>query len=60
MDGAMFEVQWFSVAPLKVLVGSCTVTESRIEITGLEADKQYWANVRAVRVVSMAPDTIGR
>jgi hypothetical protein len=37
------------------LVGSCTVTESQIEITGLERGKQYWVRVGAVRAGQQGP-----
>jgi len=55
VDGAVYEVQWFSDAPLTVLVNSATVTESQIEITGLERGKQYWVRVRAVRAGQQGP-----
>jgi hypothetical protein len=55
VDGAVYEVQWFSDAPLTQMVGSSTVTESQIEITGLTRGSQYWVRVRAVRASQPGP-----
>ena len=41
VDGAVFEVQWFSDVPLTQMVGNATVTPSEIEISGLTRDSQY-------------------
>jgi hypothetical protein len=55
VDGAVYEVQWFSDAPLTVMVGSATVTVSEIEIPGLTKGQQYWFRVRAVRAGQAGP-----
>ncbi len=39
MRSAVYEIQWFSDAPLTQMVGSATVTASEMEIQGLERGK---------------------
>ena len=46
-DGAMYKIQWFGDAPLTLMVGSATVTNSEMEIQGHERGKQYWFRVHA-------------
>jgi hypothetical protein len=55
VDAAVYEVQWFGDAPLMLMVGSATVTNSEMEIQGLERGKQYWFRVRAVRAGKVGP-----
>lgn len=50
VDGAVYEVQWFGDAPLTLMVGSATVTNSEMEIQGLERGKQHWFRVRSGQV----------
>jgi hypothetical protein len=55
VGGSVYEVQWFGDAPLTLMVGSATVTNSEMETQGLERGKQYWFRVRAVRAGKVGP-----
>ena len=55
VEGAVYELQWFSDAPLTQMVGSATVTNSEYEIPGLTKGTQYWFRVRAVRASLVGP-----
>jgi len=49
VEGSNYVVQWFNDAALTQLVGTTTVTSSKVEIENLESGKQYWFQVRAIR-----------
>jgi len=49
IEGAVYEVQWFTDADLKHRAGSATVTASEMEVQDLERGKQYHFRIRAVR-----------
>ena len=55
VEGAIYEIQWFSDAALTQMVGSATVTASEMEVQGLERGNQYWFRVRAVRASETGP-----
>ena len=55
VEGAVYEIQWFSDAPLTQMVGSATVTASELEVQGLVRGNQYWFRVRAVRASQPGP-----
>ncbi len=55
VEGAVYEVQWFTDSAMTQSVGSVTVTESEVEIPGLQAGQQYWIRVRAVRAGQYGP-----
>ncbi|MCX7050256.1 MAG: fibronectin type III domain-containing protein [Candidatus Sumerlaeota bacterium] len=55
VEGAVYELQWFSDAALTQMVGSATVTNSEYEIPGLTKGNQYWFRVRAVRASLVGP-----
>ena len=49
IEGAVYEIQWFTDADLKQMAGSATVTSSEMEVQDLERGKQYHFRIRAVR-----------
>lgn len=49
IEGATFEVQWFSDSALTAMVGSATSTRSEFTISGLTSGTQYWMHVRPLR-----------
>ena len=55
VEGAVYEIQWFSDAPLTQMIGSATVTASELEVQGLVRGNQYWFRVRAVRASQPGP-----
>ena len=55
IQGASYEVKWFSNGTLTQLVGSATATRSDYLITGLTAGQQYWMIVRPVRGSEQGP-----
>jgi len=55
VEGAVYEIQWFTDAPLTQTIGSATVTASELEVQGLQQGQQYWFRVRAVRASNPGP-----
>jgi len=55
VEGAAYEIQWFTDAPLTQMIGSATVTASELEVQGLQQGQQYWFRVRAVRASNAGP-----
>ena len=55
VEGAVYEIQWFTDAPLTQMIGSATVTASELEVQGLVLGQQYWFRVRAVRASNAGP-----
>ena len=55
VEGAVYEIQWFTDAPLTHMIGSATVTASELEVQGLVLGQQYWFRVRAVRASNAGP-----
>lgn len=49
IEGATYEVQWFTDAALTQMVGSAVSTRSDFTITGLTSGTQYWMHVRPQR-----------
>lgn len=49
IEGASYEVEWFSDSSLTTRVGSATSTRSEFTITGLTSGTQYWMHVRPHR-----------
>ena len=55
IQGATFEVKWFTDSALTQLVGSAVSTQSEMEISGLTPGVQYWMIVRPVRGGQFGP-----
>jgi hypothetical protein len=55
IEGATYEVQWFSDSALTQMVGSATSTRSDFVIGGLTPGDQYWMRVRPHRGGQTAP-----
>jgi len=55
IEGATYEVKWYSNATMTQLVGSATATASEYLISGLTPGQQYWMIVRAVRASTQGP-----
>ena len=49
IEGATYEVQWFTDSALTQMVGSAVSTRSDFTITGLTSGTQYWMHVRPQR-----------
>lgn len=55
IEGATYEVQWFSDSGLTTMIGSATTTASEYMISGLTPGTQYWMHVRPHRGGQTAP-----
>jgi len=55
VEGAVYEIQWYTDAALTQMIGSATVTASELEVQGLQQGQQYWFRVRAVRASNAGP-----
>ena len=55
IDGASYEIKWYSNGTLTQLVGSATSTASEYMISGLTPGQQYWMIVRPVRASEQGP-----
>jgi hypothetical protein len=49
IEGATYEVQWFSDSAMTQMVGSAVSTSSEFTIAGLTSGTQYWMRVRPQR-----------